>query len=169
VGSNTSGLKRGGPGRPKGVPNKATADAKAFAEGLVDDPVYLAKLTRDLRARKVAPPIEHMLWHYAKRKPKDVIELEERLDVNALNRMSDDELRARLEALMTKAGAQCYGRNRKRVRDRARRLSAGRRACQRPHSQRSATSLAHQFIEPDHRGIDRCRPRGAGEGFVQRH
>ena len=55
---NTSGLKRGGPSRKKGVPKKATADAKAFAEGLVDDPVYRAKLRRDLRARKVAAPIE---------------------------------------------------------------------------------------------------------------
>ena len=29
---NTSGLKRGGPSRKKVVPNKATADTKAFAE-----------------------------------------------------------------------------------------------------------------------------------------
>ncbi len=28
---NTSGLKRGGPGRPKGVPNKANAEIKAVA------------------------------------------------------------------------------------------------------------------------------------------
>ena len=105
MGSNTSGLRRGGPGRPKGVPNKATADAKAFAEGLVDDPVYRAKLARDLRARKIAPPIEQMLWHYAKGKPKDAIELEGSLDLDALNQESDDELKARLEALMAKAGA----------------------------------------------------------------
>ena len=76
MGRNTSGLKRGGPGRKKGIPNKATADVKAFAEGLVDDPLYLAKLTEDLRARKVSPAIEEMIWHYAKGKPKDVIELE---------------------------------------------------------------------------------------------
>jgi len=49
---NTSGLKRGGPSRKKGVPNKATADAKTFAEGLVDDPVYRAKL----RVPREAPP-----------------------------------------------------------------------------------------------------------------
>jgi hypothetical protein len=29
---NTSGLKRGGPGRSKGVPNKATAEIKALAQ-----------------------------------------------------------------------------------------------------------------------------------------
>jgi hypothetical protein len=103
VGSNTSGLKRGGPGRKKGVPNKATADAKAFAEALVDDPVYRAKLTKDLRRRKVSPPIEQMLWHYAKGKPKDVIELEGRLNFDALNRASDAELIARAEELLAKA------------------------------------------------------------------
>lgn len=62
-----------------------------------------AKLARDLRARKVAPPIEQMVWYYAKGKPKDVIELEGRLDVNALNRESDAELIARLEVLLSKA------------------------------------------------------------------
>ena len=70
---------------------------------LVDDPVYRAKLTRDLRARRVAPPIEQMVWYYGKGKPKDVIELEGRLDVNALNQMSDDELRAELAAIVAKA------------------------------------------------------------------
>ena len=85
------------------MPNTATADAKAFAEGLVDDPVYRAKLTGDLRARIVAPPIEQMLWYYAKGKPKDVSELEGHLDINALNRKSDAELIARTEVLLAKA------------------------------------------------------------------
>jgi hypothetical protein len=65
--------------------------------------VYRAKLRRDLRARKVSPPIEQMIWHYAKGKPKDVIELEGRLDLNALNRMSDAELITRTEVLLAKA------------------------------------------------------------------
>jgi hypothetical protein len=100
---NTSGLKRGGPGRKKGVPNKATADVKAFAEGLVDDPVYRAKLRRDLRARKLAPLIEQMVWHFAYGKPKDVIELEGRLDLDRLYRAPDAELIARIEVLLAKA------------------------------------------------------------------
>ena len=69
MGRNTSGLKRGGPGRPKGVPNRVTIEAKAAAAALVDDPVYRAKLVRDLRKRKVAPLIEQMLWSYAMGKP----------------------------------------------------------------------------------------------------
>ena len=65
--------------------------------------MYRAKLTRDLRARKVAPAIEQMLWYYAKGKSKDVIELEGRVDIDALNRMTDDELIARAEELLAKA------------------------------------------------------------------
>jgi hypothetical protein len=51
----------------------------------------------------VAPLIEQMAWHCAYGKPKDVIELEGRLDIDALNRMSDDELIARAEVLLAKA------------------------------------------------------------------
>jgi hypothetical protein len=54
----------------------------------------------------VAPPIEQMLWYYAKGKPKDVIELEGHLDVDALNRASDDELITRTEELLAKAKQQ---------------------------------------------------------------
>ena len=46
------GLKRGGPGRPKGVPNKAMVEAKAAAEALVDDPLYREMLAVDVQARK---------------------------------------------------------------------------------------------------------------------
>jgi len=73
---NTSGLRRGGsPGRPKGVPNKVTTEARAACTQLVDDPVYRAKLLDDLRERKVAPAIECLLWYYAKGKPKDSVEV----------------------------------------------------------------------------------------------
>jgi len=69
---------------------------------LVDDPVYRAKLRRDLRARKVAPLIEQMLWHYAKGKPNDVIELEGRL--NLLDpHISDEDLIRRAEELLARA------------------------------------------------------------------
>lgn len=74
-GRNTSGLKRGGsPGRPKGVPNKVTTEAREAANALVDDPVYREKLLKDLRERRLAPAIEAMLWYYAKGKPKETIE-----------------------------------------------------------------------------------------------
>ena len=96
---NTSGLNRGGPGRPKGVPNKVTAAAKAACGELVDDPVYRARLARDLRLRKVAPAIEAMLWYYAKGKPKEIIEHQGDVTLAAL---PDGELRVRMAELLEK-------------------------------------------------------------------
>lgn len=72
------GRKKGTPktgGRQKGTPNKVTVEAKAAAEALVDDPVYRAKLAEDFQARRVHPTIESMIWHYAKGKPKESVEL----------------------------------------------------------------------------------------------
>jgi len=62
-------------GRPAGVPNKVTTEAKIACNELVDDPVYRAKLKKDLQARLVRPSIESMLWYYAKGKPKERVEL----------------------------------------------------------------------------------------------
>jgi hypothetical protein len=69
------GLKRGGsPGRPKGTPNKATVEAKAACAALVDDPAYREALAKRLRAGKLSPAMECMLWHYAKGKPREHVE-----------------------------------------------------------------------------------------------
>jgi hypothetical protein len=51
----------------------------------------------------VAPPIEQMIWSYAKGKPKDLIELEGRLNADTLHRAPDAELIARIEVLLAKA------------------------------------------------------------------
>jgi hypothetical protein len=52
---NTSGLKRGGPGRPKRVPNKATADVKAAAQGYTVETVEaLVAIMRDTDAPPAA-------------------------------------------------------------------------------------------------------------------
>lgn len=63
-------------GRPPGVPNKATLEAKEACSGLVDDPAYRKRLRRRLLAGKLAPAVETMLWHYAKGKPKETVGLE---------------------------------------------------------------------------------------------
>lgn len=80
---NTSGLKRGGPGRAAGVPNRVTKEAREIAGKLVDDPVYLESLKRRLMRGKLAPAVETMLWHYAKGKPKETIEHQGGLDLLA--------------------------------------------------------------------------------------
>jgi hypothetical protein len=91
-------LKTGG--RQKGTPNKITVEARAAAALIVDDPIYRRTLARDMRARTVQPAIESLLWHYAKGKPKDVVEIS--LDVTAraaqiaeaVQAMTDEELAA---------------------------------------------------------------------------
>jgi hypothetical protein len=77
-------LRRGG-GRPKGVPNKATLEAKQACAEIVDDPIYRAKLLARARAGKLAPAMETLLWYYAKGKPKETIEYrDERPDVSSM-------------------------------------------------------------------------------------
>lgn len=70
----TAGLRRGGPGRPRGCRNKVTSEAKAAATLIVDDPIYREGLMRRARQGKLAPAIETLLWHYSKGRPKDAVE-----------------------------------------------------------------------------------------------
>jgi hypothetical protein len=70
--------KKGTPktgGRKKGTPNKATVEAKIAASEIVDDPKYRKKLLTKARKGTLPPAVECMLWHYAKGKPKDSVEL----------------------------------------------------------------------------------------------
>jgi hypothetical protein len=57
VAKNTSGLKRGGPGRPKGLPNKATREMKAWASGLFESDEWRASARRRIIEGK-APHLE---------------------------------------------------------------------------------------------------------------
>lgn len=72
---NTSGLIRGGPGRPPGVPNKVTSEIRGASKLLVEDPAYVENLKLRLVNGK-APHMETLLFHYAYGKPKDVTEHE---------------------------------------------------------------------------------------------
>ena len=94
---NVKGTPRKG-GRQKGTPNKATAEVKLFANRIVDDPVYLAKLEKDVRARRVHPSIESMLWHYAKGRP---VERHEIGNPGDFSEMSNADLLA--ESLLAQA------------------------------------------------------------------
>ena len=60
-------------GRPKGVPNKATQEAKLFCVSLVDNPTYRAKFKAAFLSRSIEPALEILVWHYAKGKPATTI------------------------------------------------------------------------------------------------
>ena len=67
------GRKTGG--RKKGTANKATVEARAFCVSIVDDPQYQARFRHRALQGKVPPAIESLMWHYAKGKPKESVEL----------------------------------------------------------------------------------------------
>ena len=56
-----------------------------FAASIVDDPIYRANLLARAQTGTLAPAIEQMLWHYAKGKPPDKVEL----NVNNQSEFSD--------------------------------------------------------------------------------
>src|SRR3990167_5488941 len=59
-------------GRPKGVPNKVSKDAKIVCGHLVDDPKYRAALRQRL-IDGTAGAMEAVIWAYAKGKPRDEV------------------------------------------------------------------------------------------------
>lgn len=81
-------------GRPKGVPNKVTREAKALAKSIIEDAEYQGRLLRDARRGKLAPPIEAQLWHYAYGKPKEHVAVEGGLEA-LIVRIVDDARAAR--------------------------------------------------------------------------
>jgi hypothetical protein len=64
-----------GPGRPKGVPNKATVEIRQFCRAFVHDPKYLEAATRRVIAGK-SPQLELLIWQYAYGRPKTAEEVE---------------------------------------------------------------------------------------------
>ena len=70
-------LKRGaGPGRPKGLRNKATIEIKRLATEFVEDDKGRRKLLEQYRSGRLHPAILTMFFHYAYGKPKDTVVLE---------------------------------------------------------------------------------------------
>jgi hypothetical protein len=66
---NTDGLRRGGPGRPAGSPNKATARMREVLQGVLaqvfEDPTFQADLVKEIRAFSIDPRVLQMLFNYA--------------------------------------------------------------------------------------------------------
>lgn len=67
-------LTNAGKGRPPGVPNKVTSEAKAACSAIVDDPIYRKNLLERMQ-KGTAGAMEPILWYYAKGKPKERVEL----------------------------------------------------------------------------------------------
>jgi hypothetical protein len=85
-------------GRPKGLRNKSTLDAKEFCNELVDNPEYRESLSKRLIAG-TAGSVEALVWAYAKGKPVDRIE---QGGPGAFTDVSNEDLRRRLAAALTK-------------------------------------------------------------------
>lgn len=66
-------LRKGGPGRKKGQPNRATVEIRDAARAIVERPDYVKKLTKRLDEGK-APHMETLLWHFAYGRPKEQVE-----------------------------------------------------------------------------------------------
>jgi hypothetical protein len=77
----TKNLKRAG--RPKGVPNRASADVRIRARALVEDPVYVLGLKRRILDGK-SVPLEIMLHHYAYGKPRESVAVEGEVTIKVL-------------------------------------------------------------------------------------
>ena len=104
------GRKTGG--RRKGTPNRVTAEARQLCATLIDDPMYQAGLRKRLLAGTLPAHLEAMLWHYAKGKPKDHVELTGMngaplypfpQTVEEAEKLSDDQITALLEQMLALA------------------------------------------------------------------
>jgi len=78
---NTSGLKRtAGPGRPKGLPNKATREFKQWAELFFRSREYREKAERRLLEGR-APQLEVYMFQMLYGKPKEQVEFSDLREV----------------------------------------------------------------------------------------
>ena len=73
-------LRRGGPGRPGGVPNKVTQEVRGLAREPVERPAYRTGLEKGLDAGTLDTSLQVMLWHYAYGKPKETLRVVEPLE-----------------------------------------------------------------------------------------
>lgn len=69
---NPQNLRRGG-GRPKGVPNVATREQKAFFQAILESDDYRDSFRR--RVLRGEPGLETLMHHYALGKPKEQVEV----------------------------------------------------------------------------------------------
>lgn len=71
---NTRGLRVGGPGRPKGLPNKATREIKDFTTQFLSSAAYVESARKRVLTG-TAPHLETLWHHYAYGKPKETVQV----------------------------------------------------------------------------------------------
>jgi hypothetical protein len=75
TGGNPSNLRKGaGPGRPKGLPNKATREQKEFLRGILESAEYRESFRR--RVLRGDTALETLMHHYVLGKPKDQVQVD---------------------------------------------------------------------------------------------
>lgn len=73
---NIRGLRRGGPGRPKGSENKRTVEGREFARLIITDEKYRKNLLKRAQTGKLHPSVENALWDRVHGKVKDTLKHE---------------------------------------------------------------------------------------------
>lgn len=79
---NNENLRKGG-GRPKGTPNKATAEIRALAQALFDQD-YWQRCKQRLQSGRIAPAVESKLLAYAYGEPKQSVSVEGAVSVRTI-------------------------------------------------------------------------------------
>lgn len=69
-------LTNRGRGRRAGVPNRRTAEIKAFATEVLESPAYVTSLWRRIKNDELAPAIEALLYYYSYGKPREHLEID---------------------------------------------------------------------------------------------
>ncbi len=87
---NLSGLKRGGPGRPKGSLNKVSREQKEFIKSILDSEEYRESFRRRLIRGDAA--LEQMAHHYIIGKPKDTLAIEKMPPMLVVDELTDQDI-----------------------------------------------------------------------------
>jgi hypothetical protein len=87
---NTSGLKRGGPGRPKGAPNKVSREQREFLRNVLESDEYRESLRR--RLIRGDTQLEVMAHHYLIGKPKDTLTIEKMPPMLVVDELTEQDI-----------------------------------------------------------------------------